>query len=204
MCIRDSSSAAEWERRAVARWGFTFSGYRVRAWWYEAAEMVRKVMMVAGIQVVSPVGTLGQMAMGIVVSGAALVLHMHVQPFASHGDNFLQELSLLSVVMSLFAAVLLHVQSVDDSSSGGSINNNNGGGEYDYVGSGDDGGSGGGGDDGGIGWVLLTLHFGMLAAVVVPILKDLAEESSNFLDLVMRDMDGDDNDATEEKAVLDE
>merc|ERR1712028_2376 len=57
------------------RFGMLYAGYEYRCWYYESLELLRKLVLSSVVIFVAP-GTVSQIAIGLLVSVASLVLHV--------------------------------------------------------------------------------------------------------------------------------
>jgi len=93
------------ELRVLARLGLLFSDYKVEFWYFEIIEMVRKLILTAGILFLYP-GSPQQTAAGLLVTVWSLQLFSLLKPFDSRDGNRAQIFSLFTLSTILFYGLL--------------------------------------------------------------------------------------------------
>ena len=88
--------------------------YEYRCWYYESLELLRKLVLSSVVIFVLP-GSVSQIAIGLLVSVASLVLHVGLAAFEEDSADNLQTLCLLQICCVLFSGLLLKTgTAVDD------------------------------------------------------------------------------------------
>jgi hypothetical protein len=81
--------------------------YRLGAWYWEALEMLRKIIL-TGLMIFWARGSIGQLAAGIVVSALFLVASVNVRPFGDDFNNSFKIVTDAAVVVTFNVAILLN------------------------------------------------------------------------------------------------
>ena len=87
------------------RYGFIFSTYSGRCFYWEIIEIVRKLFLVGVIIFIAP-GTALQIAVALAVCFLALVINEKAEPFEDKSDHWLQSGALYQLCVMLFAGLL--------------------------------------------------------------------------------------------------
>lgn len=82
---------------------------RRQYWWFECAELVRKVLLTGFIVFFAP-GSSTQIMCGILVCIASLVLTTGAAPFVNQSDDFLTSTAHLDLLMTLLGALMLKLE----------------------------------------------------------------------------------------------
>lgn len=88
--------------------GFLFAAYRCGCWYWEAVELLRKLLLTSILALISP-GSAGQVVVGFVLSFVMLMANLRIQPFAEASLNSINALAQLNLSAFLFVALLLKV-----------------------------------------------------------------------------------------------
>jgi hypothetical protein len=99
----------EVERVAVQRLGFLFVAYKPRIWWFEIFEMIRKLIMASALVFVWE-GSPSQVAAGFVVTLAALVATLLLNPFVNQKLGSMHVFSLIVQAITLLSGLMLITQ----------------------------------------------------------------------------------------------
>ena len=110
-----------WEGRnseidAMARISFIFSAYKVKYWYYELLEMIRKLLMVGCMVMIYP-NLPQQFAIGLLITCIWLVLGLRLQPWAHPTLNALNFFSLSFQAFMLFAGLVKKVSDYTEDAS---------------------------------------------------------------------------------------
>jgi len=101
--------ALEGEQEVIDKIGFLFTMYEVKFWYFEAIEMIRKLLMTS-VLVFIATGTPAQLAAGIVISFGSLLIYYSMRPFMSDALDSLQLYSICVQLINLFYGILLIIQ----------------------------------------------------------------------------------------------
>ena len=88
-----------------ARYGFLYSKYQDRVWWWEFIEMFRKLVFTSIIMFLSS-GPSSQIVVAMAIAFLALILHLHTQAYKDEPDSWLQTSSLVSIFVTLWVGLL--------------------------------------------------------------------------------------------------
>ena len=83
---------------------FLFSCYKCESWWFEVAEMYRRMVFVSAIPLASPVPAT-RASLGCVLSIASMMYYRETQPFTEGLTNFIAYMSQLVVFLTFYAAL---------------------------------------------------------------------------------------------------
>jgi len=98
------------QQRLAARYGLLYTRYDPAVWWWELVELSRKLLLISALALVGG-GVQTQLLAGLGISLLALLLQVHYQPFVRSRMNALNLAALLSTLLTLFVALLLHSNS---------------------------------------------------------------------------------------------
>jgi len=90
---------------------FLYACYRVPAFWWELMEMLRKFLLIGLFVTVEP-GTILQIFIGTVVSGAYFMIQMKAQPYLSQADDLLAQAASWCLLMLFFSCVIYKYDSL--------------------------------------------------------------------------------------------
>ena len=88
-----------------ARYGFLYSKYSDRVWWWEFVEMFRKLVFTSIIMFLSS-GPSSQIVVAMAIAFVALILHLHTQAYKDEPDSWLQTSSLTAIFVTLWVGLL--------------------------------------------------------------------------------------------------
>jgi len=104
---------SEDEQAQTKHLAFLVQDYRPEVWYFEVVEMVRKVFL-TGVAVLVFNGTLNQIAIGLLVCLASLLLYTHLRPFANAATNTLATLAQLCLFLTLFGGMMFKAAAAAD------------------------------------------------------------------------------------------
>ena len=97
------ASAAE--QRLAANISFLFAEYEPHMFWWELAEMGRRLLLVGLLVVIEP-GTILQLSLGTIACGSYLMVQLQAKPYLNESDNFIALGSSFALLMMFFCCVL--------------------------------------------------------------------------------------------------
>lgn len=93
---------------ALKECGFLFADYRVRCWYWESVELVRKLMLTSILALIAP-GSAGQVVVGLLLAFVMLIANLKTQPYAAEALNNVNQAAQLNLFLVLLVALLLKV-----------------------------------------------------------------------------------------------
>ena len=97
------------EENVVDRLGFLLNAYTVQCWWWEIAEMLRKLILTAILSAAYK-GTAPQLGGSLFTLVCFMVLQLWHKPYLNQGLNMFSSLALLSQFFTAFGALMFLVQ----------------------------------------------------------------------------------------------
>jgi len=113
---QDTSKEATREELLFFRLGFIFMAYRVDFWYWEAIEMLRKLILTCFLIFIGEGWV--QMAFGALITFGFLLLNLAYRPYCTDGLNSLQAFGLIAQFLTLFGGILIGYQRLDSTSEG--------------------------------------------------------------------------------------
>ena len=116
VAVDDNQRPTPFERRLAASTIFLHGEYQPRFFWWELAEMARRLFLI-GIMVVIEPGKMTQIAIGTIFSAAFLVVQLIAQPFKKGSDDLLGVSCSFALLMFFVCSVLYKIDaltSIDD------------------------------------------------------------------------------------------
>jgi len=98
--------ATRQERHAINRVGFLIYSYRCKYWWYEIADMLRKLLMIT-VTVFGFDGTVSQVALGMMITVMYLLLALIRQPYRNRTLGIMNLFSLSVQSVTFFYGIIL-------------------------------------------------------------------------------------------------
>lgn len=90
---------------------FLWLDYSCRCYYFEVVEAVRRILLTAGISVISP-GSATQINCGYVVATFFAVVYISFKPFVNKADNVLAITAQLATAVTLYVILLLKIELV--------------------------------------------------------------------------------------------
>ena len=72
--------------RALRELGFLIAAYRIECWYWEVTELIRKLLLTSILALIAPLSA-GQVVAGLLIAFFALILNLHMRPFAEGALN---------------------------------------------------------------------------------------------------------------------
>jgi hypothetical protein len=95
-----------WSHKTFDRYGFLYGSYTDQAYWFDAWQIFRKIVMASAIVVVFP-GDMMQLVVFIAFSTVALVLNLLVKRYKNRVDNTLHTTGEVCLIITAFYALVL-------------------------------------------------------------------------------------------------
>lgn len=100
--------------KAKRRYWFLYSGYKKERFYYESVIMLRKACLV-GVSVMLGGNRFGhQIFLGILVLLTTLILHLTLEPFADQTQGWLEQIAVISALLSLLFGQLFALGGISD------------------------------------------------------------------------------------------
>ena len=103
------------QKRALKEVGFLYADYQSACWYWESAELGRKLVLTSILTLIAP-GSAGQVLVGLLIAFFMLVLNLRLRPYADSGLNSMNALSQYNLFFFLLVALLLKVNLDGDTS----------------------------------------------------------------------------------------
>ena len=103
------------QTRALKEVGFLYADYQSACWYWESAELGRKLVLTSILTLIAP-GSAGQVLVGLLIAFFMLVLNLRLRPYADSGLNSMNALSQYNLFFFLLVALLLKVNLDGDTS----------------------------------------------------------------------------------------
>uniref|UniRef100_A0A7S0MRJ9 TRP C-terminal domain-containing protein n=1 Tax=Pyramimonas obovata TaxID=1411642 RepID=A0A7S0MRJ9_9CHLO len=94
--------------------------YHTRTWWYEIADLVRKLVLTGLITFIQK-GSSTQVAFGVVVCFMVLFVSLDISPMFDTNVNRIANIALLELFATLFLGLLLKVDTVNEEAAASSL-----------------------------------------------------------------------------------
>lgn len=95
------------DSKCSRRYGFIFQRYRPECYWFEIVEMCRKLLL-TGIILMAEPGSIFQLSLALLIGSYFMAIHIHFMPYKLWMEELLQTVSLVSTVLVLVTAIMLH------------------------------------------------------------------------------------------------
>ena len=103
--------------RAMSELSFLFAAYRVDCWFWEVAELIRKLALTSILALIAP-GSAGQVVVGLLIAFVTLLATMSFAPYAQSKLNFIGQATQLHLFFLLLVALLLKLNVDGERDSG--------------------------------------------------------------------------------------
>jgi len=93
-------------KEARGRLGSLYTSYKPNVWWWEVADLLRK-LLITGLVVFMMPGTPSQLAIGCLLAMASLIAYVHFQPYNDKSNGYLQLSCQIAIFVTLFAGLII-------------------------------------------------------------------------------------------------
>jgi len=104
-------------QRTVAKYGFLYSDYEPRAYYWEIVMLIQKLLLTGLLIFIKP-GTVSQLAAGFVISLGFFVAHVRILAYKDDDDDDFQFASMLTITLNLFGGILLMAETQEEDTYG--------------------------------------------------------------------------------------
>jgi hypothetical protein len=107
------------------KYSFLYEAYEPHTWWFEVFECIRRLLLTAGLLVLSP-GTAVQISVAMVICLLSMRVYAQYAPFINPRDDILAEIMQWQIFFTMFGALLMKANKADETTEDeATVQNNN-------------------------------------------------------------------------------